>query len=113
MEISRPEVEKSPLVVWTGKVIQVSPNYPTESDDGFLGSVQFNHDAREVTMGVAVATLDRVKGSPKTGATIRVDHRGPELDYIFVGARSLYLESMVFTDDGEPPAPPGGSKPAE
>lgn len=110
VEISRSEIEKAPLLVLTAKVIQVIPNYPEEGANGFLCSVQFKRDGREFTSGVAVATLDRVKGSPKIGATIRVEHRGPELDCIFVGPRSLYLESMAFTDDSEPVAPSDGAK---
>jgi hypothetical protein len=114
LEISRAELAKSPLVVSTGKVIDVYPDYPEKGGEGFYCTVRFKQDARDVTLGeaVAVATLDRVKGKPKIGATVRVEQRGPGPDYIFLGAHALYLESMVFSDKGENP-PSEGGKPSK
>lgn len=111
--ISRAEVEKLPLHVLTGKVVRLYRNYPNMGDNGILCDVQFNRDGRDCLIGVAVATLDRVKGIPKIGAGVRVAHHGPEVDYIFVGSRSLYLESMIFTDNGKQAAPPDGDRPSK
>lgn len=106
--ISRAELEKSPLLVSTGKVIDVYRDYPEKGGEGFLCTVRFKQDAQDLTLGVAVATLDRVKGKPRIGATVRVEQRGPGPDYIFLSAHALYLESMVFTDNGDNPLSEGG-----
>lgn len=110
--ISRAELEKSPLLVSTGRVIDFHPDYPEKGDEGFLCHVRFKHETRDFTIGLAVAALDRVKGNPKVGATVRVEHRGPGPDYIFLGAHALYLESMVFSDNGDNP-PSEGGKPSK
>lgn len=110
--VSRAEIEKLPLRVSTGKVIHVYPDYPSKGGDGFLCDVQFHRDGRDIGIGVAVATSKRVNGRPEIGATIRVEYRGQESDTIFVGERSLYLESMVFTGNGEKSAPANGDKPS-
>ena len=101
IEVSREEVEKSPLVVSTGTVIDVFQNYPDKDGNGFLCHVRFNTDGREFMIGVAVATLERVTGTPEVGASIRVEHRRAEMNYIFIGLSSLNLESISFKKAGE------------
>lgn len=112
--ISRAELAKSQLLVSTGKVIDVYRDYPEKGGEGFYCTVRFKQEARDFTVGVAVvvATLDRVKGKPKIGATVRVEQRGPGPDYIFLDAHALYLESMVFSENGDNP-PSEGGKPSK
>ncbi|MES2924333.1 MAG: hypothetical protein V4819_22470 [Verrucomicrobiota bacterium] len=111
VELSRKEIAKSPLLVSIGEVLLVYPNYPEKGSNGFLCDVRFKDDRGELMIGVAVETLDRVKGAPEIGATIRVEHRGGAPDYIFVSAHSLYLESMVFTNHGKQVSPSEEGKP--
>ncbi len=73
VEISREELKKSPLHVSTGTVLMVYRDYPTKGGEGFLCDVRFNRDVQDITIGVSVGTLDRVKGTPQVGESIRVE----------------------------------------
>ncbi|MGJ8645052.1 MAG: hypothetical protein ACSHX9_16745 [Luteolibacter sp.] len=108
VEILRSEIEKLPLLVSKGKVLGVYPDYPKKGGKGFLCHVRFDLEDRDFKISVAVANLDRVKGSPIIGANVEVQHRRMDMNYIFIGSQSLYLESMIFTDDGEMLRPPDG-----
>lgn len=101
VEILRSEIKKSPLLVHDGKVLQVYPFDPKKEGDGFLCHVRFNRDGRDFTIMVGVAKLDRVKGTPEIGAAIRMEHHANKFNFIFKDVAALYLESIVFTANGE------------
>jgi len=102
VEVFRSEIEKTPLLSLRGEFIQVtSRNNPEKEDEGFSCLVRFNRFGRDFIIGVAVAELDRVKGTPEIGAAIRMDHYDNKFNFNFRGVAALYLESIVLTADGE------------
>lgn len=107
-EILRKDREKLPLLVSTGIVMDAPLPYPDRHDKGFLCTVQLNDSNRNIIVGLGVADLNRVKGTPAPGATVRLEFRSITGQYIFTGARSLDLESIIFTAKSTPipDAPP-------
>ena len=89
----RATIEKRELKVRTGTVTQVDSPVSGEVRDGFLCNVRFDDGTLLV---VGAATMKRVKGVPEVGARITIRCHQIPLTY-FVGANSLYLESIEFT----------------
>lgn len=87
-----------PLSVEEGIVIDVVQGFPGKGGKGFTCVVRFDRDGKQAILGAAVDSLERVKGVPKKGAKIRIEHHGELFNLIFTGRQSLFLESMTFTE---------------
>jgi hypothetical protein len=97
--LTRQEIEKKPLLVTTGTVLR---SYPYEKNLRFLCDIQIKDGERESSTTVAVENLNRVKGEPKPGAKIRIEHRGIDGLFFFFGSYTLSLESITFTNATSP-----------
>lgn len=95
VELSRKEIAKSSRVVSTGTVLRANRGFP--GPGGLLCEVRFTTAEGDILLSLAVETLNRVTGTPEAGAAVRVEHRGPGNDLIFLGFQGLFLESLTFT----------------
>lgn len=99
--LTRQEIEKKPLLVTTGTVLQTYA-YQREKNLRLLCDIQIKVGERDITTSVGVENLNRVKGEPKPGAKIRIEHRGIDGQFIFYSFYSLSLESIAFTNATKP-----------
>jgi hypothetical protein len=95
IENHRKNLLTKPIIISSGTVTGITTK---SSKKGFLCSVRFNdHKMGEgFTIGVAVASLDRVSGTLEIGSTILIKHRGSEYNYIFLGGSQISLESITL-----------------
>lgn len=110
-ETTRAEVEKLPLIISTGKVIDTIPNNnPEKGNNSFLCHVEFDQKSGGYTIGVSSKFNHRVTGIPEAGATIRIEHRTKDMNYIFLSKQELYLHSITFTKPEKEAVVPSGNK---
>jgi hypothetical protein len=97
VELARTDIEKLPLLVIEGKVMGGINKNPDNQNQEYILNVTFNREGKEIPIGFAFKLSDRIKGKPQDGANVRVEYRDEKMDFIFLGSRALYLESVTFT----------------